>query len=159
MTTSSPTSSRASPTLLSLLDKEWRFTYMNQQAEQIVRPLNKSRSTVLGKNYWQEFPDLVGTELETNFRRAMAEKVKVEFEFFYPPLNAWFELRTYPSRGGLSVYFLDITEQRRAAEALRESEERFRAIVQATPECVKVVAADGTLLAMNAAGCSMVEAG
>jgi PAS domain S-box-containing protein len=141
-----------------VLDKEWRFTYMNQQAEQIVRPLNKSRATVLGKNYWQEFPDLVGTELETNFRRAMAEKVRVQFEFLYRPLNGWFHFRAYPGREGLSIYFLDITEQRRAAEALRESEERFRAIVQATPECVKVVAADGTLLAMNSAGCSMVEA-
>ena len=39
-----------------------------------------------------------------------------------------------------------------------ESEKRFRAIVATTPECVKLVAADGTLLHMNSVGLSMVEA-
>jgi PAS domain S-box-containing protein len=43
-------------------------------------------------------------------------------------------------------------------QALRESEERFRAIVETTPECVKVVAPDGTLLHMNSAGLAMVGA-
>ena len=46
-------------------------------------------------------------------------------------------------------------KQRTRAE---ESEKRFRAIVQTTPECVKLVAADGTLLHMNSVGLSMVEA-
>ena len=53
---------------------------------------------------------------------------------------------------------VDITERKRAEETLRESEERFRAIVETTPECVKVVAADGTLLLMNEAGLEMVGA-
>jgi PAS domain S-box-containing protein len=43
-------------------------------------------------------------------------------------------------------------------KALRESEERFRAIVETTPECVKLVAADGTLLQMNSSGLNMVGA-
>ncbi len=43
----------------------------------------------------------------------------------------------------------DITQQKRTEKALRESEERFRAIVETTPECVKLVSADGTLLHMN----------
>jgi PAS domain S-box-containing protein len=42
---------------------------------------------------------------------------------------------------------------------LRESEARYRAIVEATPECVKVVGRDGALLQMNAAGLAMIEAG
>ncbi len=49
-------------------------------------------------------------------------------------------------------------ERQRSAEALRQSEERFRAIVEASPECVKLVAPDGTLLHMNAAGLAMVGA-
>ncbi len=53
---------------------------------------------------------------------------------------------------------VDITERKRAEDILRESEERFRAIVETTPECVKVVAADGTLLLMNEAGLGMVGA-
>jgi PAS domain S-box-containing protein len=53
---------------------------------------------------------------------------------------------------------VDITDRKQAEETLRESEERFRAIVETTPECVKVVAADGTLLMMNEAGLAMVGA-
>ena len=49
-------------------------------------------------------------------------------------------------------------ERQRAADALRQSEERFRAIVETSPECVKLVASDGTLLHMNAAGLAMVGA-
>jgi PAS domain S-box-containing protein len=46
-------------------------------------------------------------------------------------------------------------KQRTRAE---ESEKRFRAIVETTPECVKLVAADGTLLHINSVGLTMVEA-
>ena len=53
---------------------------------------------------------------------------------------------------------VDITERQNAENVLRASEERFRAIVETTPECVKVVAADGTLLLMNEAGLGMVGA-
>jgi PAS domain S-box-containing protein len=52
----------------------------------------------------------------------------------------------------------DITQQKESEKALRESEERFRAIVETTPECVKLVAADGTLLHMNSPGLAMVGA-
>jgi PAS domain S-box-containing protein len=59
---------------------------------------------------------------------------------------------------GASKVARDITAQRRAEQALRQSEERFRAIVETTPECVKVVASDGTLLHMNSPGLQMVGA-
>ena len=49
-------------------------------------------------------------------------------------------------------------ERTRVARTLRESEARYRAIVETTPECVKLVAADGTLLQMNPAGLAMIEA-
>jgi PAS domain S-box-containing protein len=59
---------------------------------------------------------------------------------------------------GASKVAHDITERKRAERALRESEERFRAIVETTPECVKLVAFDGTLLHMNPPGLAMVGA-
>ena len=59
---------------------------------------------------------------------------------------------------GASKVARDITERKRAEGALRESEERFRAIVETTPECVKLVAFDGTLLHMNPPGLAMVGA-
>src|SRR6202046_3650703 len=71
-----------------VLDKEWRFTYVNPQAEQVFAPLNKSRENLLGRNYWQEFPDLVGTAVEEHFRREGNEMLKGEFDLFYPALRS-----------------------------------------------------------------------
>ena len=59
---------------------------------------------------------------------------------------------------GASKVARDVTAEKRAAERIRETEERFRAIVDTTPECVKLVAADGTVLHMNASGLQMVSA-
>ena len=49
-------------------------------------------------------------------------------------------------------------ERSRIARNLRESEARYRMIVAASPECVKLVGPDGALLQMNSAGLRMIEA-
>jgi PAS domain S-box-containing protein len=59
---------------------------------------------------------------------------------------------------GASNVARDISERKRIEVALRESEERFRAIVETTPECVKLISAEGTLLHMNRPGLAMVGA-
>jgi PAS domain S-box-containing protein len=59
---------------------------------------------------------------------------------------------------GASKVARDITPQKQIERAMRESEERFRSIVETTPECVKLVAADGTLIHMNLPGLRMVGA-
>ncbi len=46
----------------------------------------------------------------------------------------------------------DITDRVEANQALQENEARLRAIIESEPECVKLVAPDGTLLEMNSAG-------
>jgi PAS domain S-box-containing protein len=96
-----------------VLDKDWHLTHVNPKAEQILLPLNKTRANLLGKNYWREFPDVIGTPLEAGLRGAVARQEKVSLELFYPPLHGWFEIRIYPGKGGLSIYFLDITAQKK----------------------------------------------
>ncbi len=52
----------------------------------------------------------------------------------------------------------DVTGRKRAEEALARSENRLRTIIETEPECVKVLGMDGTLLEMNPAGLSIIEA-
>jgi len=59
---------------------------------------------------------------------------------------------------GTLGFLADVTERNRAIEALRESEQRLKSIIQTSPECIKLVAADGTLLEINPAGLAMIEA-
>jgi len=48
--------------------------------------------------------------------------------------------------------------RRQREQELRERTEHLSALVETTPECIKTVAEDGTLLQMNPAGLDMVEA-
>jgi len=50
------------------------------------------------------------------------------------------------------------TERRRSDEALRASQKYLQTIIDTEPECVKLIAADGTLLMMNRAGLEMIDA-
>ena len=113
------------------LDREWRFTYVNDRAAQL---LQRDREALLGRVLWEAFAPAVGTIFETEYRRAAATRVPVTFEAHYPPLDAWYEVRAYPAADGLAVYFQDVTERRRAAEALAASERRFRAVQDASPD-------------------------
>ncbi len=115
------------------VDKDWKFTYLNSQAEMMME---RSRSELLGKSLWEEFPDTVGSDIENNYRRAVAEGVPVEFEFFFPPLEVWVDIKAYPSDEGLSVYFRDVTEIRVHRERMRESEERFQLLAKATNDAI-----------------------
>ncbi|HEY6186793.1 MAG TPA: GAF domain-containing protein [Pyrinomonadaceae bacterium] len=101
-------------------DGEWRITFLNHRAAELMPRLHKSPQELIGKNIWEEFPDLVGTKAYEQYHRAVAEQTPVAFEIFYPPLDGWLEIRAFPSSDGLSVYFQDITERKRAAEALAE---------------------------------------
>lgn len=51
----------------------------------------------------------------------------------YPPLNKWFEVHIYPYENGLSVYFSDSTERKRAEKSLIEVNQTLQALVKASP--------------------------
>jgi len=52
----------------------------------------------------------------------------------------------------------DITAQKRAEMREAQDKRMLEAVIATTPECIKLVAADGTLLQMNAAGCDIIGA-
>jgi diguanylate cyclase (GGDEF)-like protein/PAS domain S-box-containing protein len=59
---------------------------------------------------------------------------------------------------GFYVLVTDVTDLKKAQMALADSEGKLKTIIEAEPECVKVLARDGTLLQMNRAGLDMLEA-
>lgn len=109
------------------LDHEWRYIYVNQNAE---TQLHKQRAELIGKTIWEVFPSVIGSPLETGIRRAAAEQITVDLEFFYSPFNAWFEIHCYPLSEGLSIYFRDISPRKQAEAALRELNETLEQKVQ-----------------------------
>ncbi len=100
----------------SLMDRDWCFTFLNTQAE---RMLQRPAGELLGKNLWEEFPDIVGTPVEHEYRAAVAEQRTTRFEAFYRPLQTWFVFHVYPTEAGTAVYFQDITQRRDEQAQLR----------------------------------------
>lgn len=92
------------------VDSEWRVTHFNAEAERL---LNRTRSEVLGHKLWEKVLEQVGSVFEPYYQKVMAEQTAQEFEASDVSGKVWYEVRAYPSNGGVSVFFRDISERRR----------------------------------------------
>ena len=93
------------------LDREWRFTYMSAQGEKLVF---RQSGELLGKSLWNEFPGVVGSSFEKLYREAMNGKIVGSLTDYYPDHDRWYEVTIYPAPNGITVYFRDLTERKRA---------------------------------------------
>jgi len=128
------------------LDREWRFTHINRNSEKLTL---RSREELLGKNLWEEFPEIVGSKFEENYRRAVREQTAVTFEEFYPPLDAWFEVRAYPSPEGLSIYFHNITTRKQSEDNLRYQTMLLEALTESVLDGILIISPEGKMLRFN----------
>ena len=129
-------------------DADWQFIYVNAPAERV---LGINREEVLGKSHWDVFPLTLGTNLESEYRRAAAGEIR-DFENFYEPWSRWFHNRCFPrDGGGMSVYFEDVTERKRAEEALRQSEQHYSLLFETMLQGVVYQDAGGKIISMNPA--------
>jgi PAS domain S-box-containing protein len=156
----------AMPVAIYTTDAEGRLTYFNRAALKL-----SGRVPQLGTDHWCVtwkifLPDgsflphdqcpmavaLKGGEVPTGIE-CIAERPDGS-RFWFTPFPA--VLRDDQGRivGGVNL-LLDITDRKNAE---LEAREHYQAIVEVIPECVKIVARDGTLLFMNSPGLSMVGA-
>lgn len=101
------------------LDQEARFIYVNKAA---VTLLNMSRDKLLGYKCEDVIPEFLTTELIDHYETVKTENRAVKFEMYNEFLNATFSVRLYPMNDIVSVYFLDVTEQKKMEEWLRKTE-------------------------------------
>lgn len=143
------------------VDHEWRFTYLNRQAEPL---LQRTRDEILGKSIWEEFPAAVdsvfavGSFFNEQYRKAAAEQVTVKFEEFFTPLDTWFEIHIYPGPDGLSVYFHDIDMRKQAERELKVSEVRYRRLFEAAHDGILILNAEtGRITDVNPFLCELLD--
>jgi two-component system sporulation sensor kinase A len=125
------------------LDKDWRFTYLNTAAEQL---LLRKKEELIGQCIWDEFSEAIGSTFFEKYHMAVNQGVSVEFEEYYLPLKSWFEVRAYPSNDGLSVHFRDINARK---QALNESREHYRSLFDHHPDAVFSFDLNGNYLSIN----------
>ena len=110
-----------------LFDRGWHYLYVNRAA---VRAIGSPREQILGRTLWELFPDIIGTELDRQYRRAMGERFPVVFDFYYPTLNTWWENRFYPAPEGLSVFATNITDRKSAERVLQETQAKLARVTR-----------------------------
>jgi PAS domain S-box-containing protein len=100
------------------LDSNWRYTYVNLKAAELF---GRRREELLGRQIWAEFPEGVGQPFQLAYEQAMRDQVPMQIEQYYEPWDRWFENRIYPSPDGLSIFFHEISDRRRAEREARDN--------------------------------------
>ena len=129
-----------------MLDRDWRFTYVNDRVLDIA---NLRREEMLGSVIWEKLPDLLGTDFQTEFERAMTGGKPASFETYCAPLAGWMSVHAYPSAQGLAVNVRNISDEYLAAQHLREEQETLAAVINTTADAIVSIDANGLIQMFN----------
>ena len=127
------------------VDSDWRIEYMN---EKMAERIGRDPDTLTGNTIWEEFPSIVGTELEEKYRAAMETGESMSFEQrLGEPFDYWVEVRVFPDEDGLTVFSREITGERERELELKRSDE----ILENIHDVVCILDKDGDVEFANTA--------
>jgi PAS domain S-box-containing protein len=135
-------------------DNQWNYTYVNQKAAEIM---GIPKEELIGQNLWNRFPGEQKLIIHKLFKQAMEEQRSIQTECFYPPLKIWIHATMYPSSEGLSVYLQDISARKQTEQALLESQEKYRQIVDTAQEGIWMIDQHNKTVFVNRKMCEMLE--
>ncbi|WP_267162293.1 PAS domain-containing protein [Halovenus salina] len=129
------------------VDTDWRIEYMN---DKMAARIDREPDTLIGATLWEEFPSIVGTELEDKYRTAMETGESVSFEHHLgDPFNYTVEARAFPDDEGLTVF-----SRERTTERERERSDR---ILETIHDVVFVLGEDRNIEFANAAAKRLIS--
>ena len=130
------------------LDEDWRFTHVNERAEEL---LQASEEELLGVSLWEVYPEAAEVdEVWDAFHEAMDTQEPQGYELYFDPLEFWVKATVYPSETGVSVYFEDITERKERERELQ----LFRMLLDHSSDSVLVADPEtGRYLDVNETAC------
>jgi PAS domain S-box-containing protein len=107
------------------IDRDWRLMYVNRTLERIT---GQSHKDLVGKNIWEVFPGKMALKFYAQFHHAMTDGVDVHFTEFVPGLDVWLSVNAYPTKSGIAVFFVDITEQTLHLQKIQQQNQQLMEI-------------------------------
>lgn len=105
------------------LDNQWNLTFVNKRSYEILKLPD---AYLQGKNLWDVFPQYKDKPFNLIGNEALATQEYRFHQTYIDILDRWVDIHMYPSSTGLSVYFQDITERKKAEEEIRLSEQKLQ---------------------------------
>ncbi len=124
---------------VTVYDRQGRLVFLNASA---ARPFGKPMAELIGHAPWELVPPGPRTAFRDALEGVLAGGPKVTVVAHVQAFARSYEADIYPHPDGAIALARDVTERVRAAAALSESEERFRAMVEYAPEAIVIVNAE-----------------
>lgn len=125
-----------------------------------LRILGRTSEELLGKSHWDLLPAHVGRHISAASSTLGATKpvAAIEVAFSLPEIGErWWELRISSlDEQGLAVFFRNVTNERRSALALQQSEEHLRALFEQTAAGIAERDLQGRLIRVNERFCEIL---
>jgi PAS domain S-box-containing protein len=137
------------------LDREFRFVMVNPAAEKA--PLGRPAGELIGKVIWDVFPALAGTPVQRFYQNALEMKSLEHHENMSRVNGRWYEGFVQRHDDGIDVYLRDITDRTSSDTALRESEEKFRMLVENSNDIIYTLTAEGVFRFVSPAWTSLLR--
>lgn len=152
--------------LATTLDGFWRLDHNGRLIdvnETYCKQSGYSRSELIGMTA-QELEAFDDNEQTKNHIQRLVEREHDQFETAHRRKDGsiWHVEVSATSRhtpgGEIFAFLRDISERKRTEMALVDSESHLKTVINAEPECIKILDAEGRLVQMNPAGLAMIEA-
>lgn len=98
-----------------VLDREGRIEFFNNNAAQTLCGIG---TLALGADLWKTFSVDEDSDFSRQFQSSLQAQPSREFEQFVPQQGIWLSINAYRTSKGNSIFFRDISEQRRVREEI-----------------------------------------
>lgn len=129
------------------------FLFVNEKAERL---LGMSGGQLNGRDFWSLLQmDQPG--LSKKVYELLSGEESIQVEYYIDEMKAWYDVRAYRIEDQVTLYFTDCSKRKEMEHDLRESERRYKSLVEHTPETISVH--DGSkLIYINPAGEKLFKA-